>query len=151
MTEIRFLASPRPFEMPEEIDSYNNQSVFKEEWSGFNVYETDVFWYGIVQPIVTLPYLYEVSGIGNKYFWIYLEKYFAEGDIIELYEIPVQNWYESYVQRVLEKPESITINLGNYTYQNASGTYQLNPKKWVEELKHRTLLTEFGVTTIVKY
>ncbi|MFZ0443607.1 MAG: hypothetical protein WAM95_02940, partial [Bacillus sp. (in: firmicutes)] len=66
-------------------------------------------------------------------------------------EIPVQHWHEEYIQRVLENPEPITINIGSYTYQNQYGKYKLNPKKWVEELSHRTLLTERGVTTIVNY
>ena len=98
-----------------------------------------------------MPYNYEVGGLGNYYFFVYLEKYMEVGDVIELYEIPVQQWYEQYIERVLEHPEPITINVGRYTYQNQYGKYQLNSKKWVEELGHRTLATEYGVTTNLNY
>lgn len=150
MSSILFLASPRPFELPVEIESYNNRTIFEEPWCGFDISETDKYWVEIIKPIITLPYVYEVTGLGNQYFFVYLEKYFAEGYILELYEIPVQNWYNDSIQRALEYDETITIDLKNYVYQNHLGTFQLNRKNLVEDLEHRTLVTERGVTTIVK-
>lgn len=136
--------------MPKEIDDYNKNGIYEENMC-FSVRKTEKWWCDIVKPVFSMPYIYEVGGIGNHYFFVYLEKYMDIGDVIELYEIPDQNWYEKYIQRVLENPEPITINVGSYTYQHQYGTYQLNPKKWVEELSHRTFLTERGVTTIFKY
>ena len=136
--------------MPYEIEGYNNSSVYKTSLS-FSVHEADHWWYEVVKPVLSMPYIYEVGGIGNHYFFAYLEKYMELGDVIELYEIPVQHWYERYIKRVLENPDAITINVGSYTYENRYGKYQLNPKKWKEELSHRTLLTERGVTTILYY
>lgn len=85
MSSILFLASPRPFDLPVEIESYNNRTIFEEPWCGFDISETDKYWVEIIKPIITLPYVYEVTGLGNQYFFVYLEKYFAEGDILELY------------------------------------------------------------------
>ncbi|MFC7685021.1 hypothetical protein [Ureibacillus sp. GCM10028918] len=150
MSSIQFLASSKPFIMPREIEDYNNGGVY-ETGMCFSVYETVQEWREIVKPVLTMPYIYEVRGLGSYYFFLYLEKYMDVGDVIELYEIPVQNWYEKYIQTVLTKPEPITINVGNYTYQNQYGMYQLNPRSWLEELSHRTLLTEHGGTTIIKY
>lgn len=53
--------------------------------------------------------------------------------------------------RMLDHPEPIHINVGSLTYKNAFGTFKLNEKKWIDDLKHRTLVTDRGVTTIVKY
>lgn len=49
------------------------------------------------------------------------------------------------------KHKPIVINVGSFTYQDKYGTYQLNHKKWVEELSHKNFLTEYGVTKIIKY
>ncbi|OCA86909.1 MULTISPECIES: hypothetical protein [unclassified Bacillus (in: firmicutes)] len=149
MSRIQFLASSKPFIMPEEIENYHNNGIDELDMC-FSVYEADKWWCDIVKPVLSMPYIYEVGVLGNHFF-VYLEKYMDIGDVIELYEIPVQQWYEEYIQRVLEVPEPIMINVGSYTYQNQYGLFRLNPKKWVEELSHRTLLTERGVTTIVKY
>ncbi len=150
MSGIHFLASSKRFTMPDEIEDYNNGGIYECGMS-FSVYDTDEWWREIVEPVLSMPFIYEVGGIGNYYFFLYLEKYMEVGDVIELFEIPVQHHYEKYIQRVLHEPEAITINVGSYTYQNQYGTYQLNPKTWVEELSHRVLLTERGKTTILKY
>ena len=134
--------------MPKE---FNNISSVCELGRSFAVHEADQWWCEVVKPVLSMPYIYEVGGIGNHYFFIYLEKYMELDDVIELYEIPVQHWYEQYIERVLENPDPIIINVGSYTYENRYGKYQLNPKKWMEELSHRTLLTERGVTTILNY
>ncbi|MEH7126121.1 hypothetical protein V7127_23185 [Bacillus sp. JJ1773] len=150
MSGIQFLASSKPFKMPDEIQEYIDWRIY-ELGMEFSVHETDDYWYQIVQPVLTMPYIYEVSGIGNYYFFVYLEKYMEIGDIIELYEIPIQDRHDFYIKRVLEHPEPITINVGGFTYQNQYGTFQFNHKNWLDELKHRTLLTERGITTIVNY
>lgn len=150
MSGIHFLASSKPFKIPDEIETYNNNGVY-EPGMGFSVYETDQWWIEVVRPVLSMPYIYEVGGFGNHYFFVYLEKYMELGDIIEIYNIPTQNRYGKYIQRVLENPEPITINTGQYTYRNSYGEYQLDPKNWLEELRHRILLTERGITTIVKY
>ncbi len=150
MSRIQFLASSRPLNIPEEIAEYNDKDSYDSDMY-FSVHDTDEYWYDILKPIITMPYIYEAHGLDQPYFFVYLEKYMELGDVFELYEIPVQHWYEESIQRVLEKPEPILINIGQYTYQNQFGTYQLNAKKWAEELSHRTIVTEFGVTTIVKY
>lgn len=151
MSGIQFLASSKPFIMPDEIEEYNDCGIYDEHDLGFSVCEAEQWWCEIVKPVLSLPYIYEAGGIGNYYFYIYLEKYMEIGDVIELYEIPVQHWHESYIQRVLEKPEPIIINIGSRTYENQYGKFQLHHKKWLEELKHRTLLTEHGVTTIINF
>ena len=150
MSGIQFLASSKLFIMPDEIEDYYNGGIY-ELGMCFSVYETDAWWREIVGPVLSMPYIYEVGGIGNYYFFHYLKEYMEVGEVIELYEIPVQHQYEKYIESVLQNPEPIVINVGSCTYQNQYGTYQLNPKSWVEELSHRTLLTERGVTTIQKY
>ena len=52
---------------------------------------------------------------------------------------------------MIANPEYIFINVGRLTYQDQYGTYQLNKKNWIDELNHRTLISNSGVTTIVKY
>lgn len=59
------------------------------------------------------------------------------GDVIELYEIPAQQWYSHYIKRVLEHPEPISINVGSFAYRNQYGVFQFNHKSWLDELKHR--------------
>ena len=48
------------------------------------------------------------------------------GDVIELYGIPVQHWHAKYIQRVIENPLSILINIGSYTYENQYGKFRLH-------------------------
>ncbi|MGP9043234.1 hypothetical protein [Cytobacillus kochii] len=154
MSAITFLASSKPFIIPDEIQEYNNRTVFErmEDWMSLWVSEVDTYGWGeFVEGLFTLPYIYEISGADNELFLLYLEKYMEEGDVLELLHIPNQHAFEYYQRRLMEDPEPIVINVGSLTYQNKSGTYQLNPKKWVEELSHKNFLTEYGVTTIVKY
>lgn len=157
MSGITFLASSKPFIIPEEIQEYNNQTIFEkiEDCVSLRVYEVETFewgeWGELVEELFTMPYIYEISGANNKLFLLYLEKHMEEGDVLELIDIPNQHAFEYYKRRLLEDPEPIIINVGSFTYQNKSGKYQLNPKKWVEELSHKNYLTQYGVTTIVKY
>lgn len=66
------------------------------------------------------------------------------GDVLELLHIPNQHDFKIYQQRLMGNPEPIVINVGSLTYQDIYGTYQLNPKKWVEELSlsYKNYLTE---------
>ncbi|MBP3953081.1 hypothetical protein [Bacillus suaedae] len=148
MSEIQFLATTKPFSIPKNIE---NNSVFFGKGSSFYVWDLDPYWIEIVQPILTLSYLYEASGLGNKDFWTYIDKYMEVGDVLELYRIPVQQWYHAPIRNVLENPMHITINIGSRTYQYEHGKIKLNEKRWLEELSHRTLVTEHGVTTILNY
>ena len=155
MSEITFLASSKPFILPDEIEEYNNRTFFESE-EDFKMRlwvseEGANGWNELVGGLFTLPYLYEIYGADNQLFLLYLEKYMEEGEVLELLHFPNQNDYEYYQRRLMEDPEPIVINVGSLTYQNKNGTYQLNPKKWVEELSHKNYLTEFGVTTIIKY
>lgn len=98
-----------------------------------------------------MPYIYEARGLGNKDFWTYLDKHMEVGDVLEFYTIPVQQWYQESIRNVIENPKQITINIRSLTYENEYGIIKLDEKKWLEELKHRTLVTEYGITTILRY
>ena len=150
MSAIHFLASSKALIFPEETDGHHIDGIYDTD-TEFSVMETDKEWQEIVQQIFSMPYIYETSGLGSPCFLIYLDKYMDIGDVMELYTMPVQHWHEEYIGRVLEKPEPISVNVGRYTYENKYGLFRLNPKKWQEELSHRTLVTDRGVTTIVKY
>lgn len=154
MSEITFLASSKPFIIPDEIEDYYNHTVFNrmEDFVGLWVNEVDALGWGeYVEGLFTMPYIYEITGAGTKLFLLYLEKYMETGDVLELLYIPNQNDFEYYQKRLVEVPEPIFINIERLTYQDQYGTYQLKPKKWAEELGHKNYLTEFGVATIVKY
>lgn len=149
LSEIQFLASSKHFIIPKEIDE-NGSTIFENGLS-FGVHTLDEYWVKIVQPIFTMPYLYEARGLGNRDFWIYLDKYMELGDVLELYTIPVQHWYKDSLRKLRGNPNHITINIGNYTYENEYGLFKLTEKSWLEELKHRTLVTEFGITKVLYY
>ncbi len=153
MTEISFIASSKIFKIPDEINEYNNRRVFEraEDFMEFNVKEIDEYWGNEVQCLFSLPYIYEVVGLGNPLFLKYLEKYLEIGDVLEIYHVPNQHALLQYKLAMLEKPEPIEVNVGNYTYRDLYGVYQLNPKKWVDELSHRNYFTQRGITTIVNY
>ncbi|MFA9560328.1 hypothetical protein ACERII_23705 [Evansella sp. AB-rgal1] len=148
LSEIQFLASTKPFIIPKEIGE--NIGLFENGLSFF-VTDLDTYWIKIAQQIMRMPYLYEARGLGNKDFWTYIEKYMEVGDVLELYRIPVQQWYQEAIRNVLENPKHITINIGSRTYQNEYGLIKLKEKIWLEELSHRTLVTEYGVTTMINY
>ncbi len=149
MSEIQFLASTKPFIIPKEMEE--NNGGFFENGLSFSVYDLDPYWIKIAQQILTLPYLYEARGLGNKDFWTYIDKYMEVGDVLELYTIPVQQWYQESIRNVLENPKHIKINIGRRTYHYELGIMKLNEKNWLEELSHRILVTEYGVTTIENY
>lgn len=126
MSEIQFLASTKPFNIPKEIEE--NNGGFFENGLSFFVLDLDSYWTKIVQEILTLPYLYEARGLGNKDFWTYIDKYMEVGDVLELYRIPVQQWYQESIRNVLENPKHIKINIGSRTYQYEYGIMKLNEK-----------------------
>lgn len=153
MSEITFLASSKPFQIPAEIEEYNNRTVFKREEDPiyFSVQKIDDYWKDKINGLFSMPYVYEAKGVGNKLFLTYLEKYMELGDVLEIYQVPNQHAFQDYKQAIEEHHERIEVNIGSYTFQNIYGKYQLNPKKWLEELSHRTYLTPYGVTKFINY
>ncbi|MBD8025299.1 hypothetical protein H9636_01385 [Ureibacillus sp. Re31] len=153
MTEITFLASSKPFKIPEEIEENNNITVFEREEDVlfFSVQEIDNEWKNSVEGLFSLPYIYEAYGVGNHLFLTYLAKYMEVGDVIEIYNVPSQSDFDQYRRDMEERPEPIEVNVERYTYRNVYGLFQLNPKKWLEELSHRNYISHHGVTTFVKY
>lgn len=153
MTEITFLAASKPFKIPEEIQEYNQRTVFEteEDFMFFTVHEAVDGWLQEIHGLFSLPYIYESEGVGNRLFLTYLEKYMEIGDVLEVYSVPNQHAFLRYKEKMQTKPEPIEVNTGSYTYQDSSGLYQLNPKKWIEELSHRNYITHYGVTAFVKY
>ena len=73
------------------------------------------------------------------------------GDVLEIISVPNQAFVYDHVQKILENPEPIKINVGSLTYENDLGCFQLNKKDWIDDLRHRILYTDRGITTIVKY
>ncbi|MEH7483418.1 hypothetical protein V7157_20610 [Neobacillus drentensis] len=76
MTQITFLASSKPFEIPDEIEEYNNRTVFEREEDVifFSVQEVDDYWKKKIEGLFSLPYVYEVNGVGNRLFLTYIGK-----------------------------------------------------------------------------
>lgn len=153
MSSIAFLASLRPFAIPQEIQDKQNQINFKteEEFLSFSVQLLDDYWLEETEGLFTLPYLYEASGLEDADFLRYLEKYMETGDVLELYSVPNQHGFSKYKQKLLERPEPIHINVGGHTYRDLFGLYQLTHDNWVTELSHRLYLSEHSITTFVKY
>lgn len=153
MTQITFLASSRPFEIPDEIEEYNNRKVFESEEDAiyFSVQDLDNYWIKEIKGLFSLPYVYEAFGVGNRLFLTYIKKYMELGDLLEIYHVPNQHALEKYIHRMQENPEPIEVNVGSHTYRNIYGLYQLDSKKWSEELSHRNYISHHGITTFVKY
>ncbi len=153
MTQITFLASSKPFQLPDEIKEYNNRKVFEREEEAifFSVQEVDNYWKEKINGLFSMPYIYEAQGVGNGLFLTYIEKYMELGDVLEIYQVPNQHAFEEYKQKMKDNPEPIEVNLCSYTYLTIYGLYQLTPKKWLEELSHKNYLTSYGVTTFVNY
>lgn len=130
MTEITFLASSKPFQIPGEIEEYNNRRVFdrEEEAIFFSVYEVDDYWKDEINGLFSMPYIYEAQGVGNKLFLTYIEKYMEVGDVLEIYHVPNQHAFKKYKQRMEEHPERIEINVGSYTYRTHYGLSHLKLK-----------------------
>jgi hypothetical protein len=153
MTQITFIASSRRFKIPDDIEEYNNRSVYEKEEDAisFTVHKVDDYWKKKLIGLFSMPYIYEAHGVGNKLFLSYIEKYMEVGDVFEIYHVRSQNQFDEFRSRMEEAPEPIEINVGSYTYRDIYGTYQFNSKKWVEELSHRNYISHHGITTFVKY
>ena len=104
-----------------------------------------------INELFSMPYIYEAYGVGNRLFLMYIEKYMEIGDVLEIYRVPNQHALEIYIRKMKEHPEPIEVNVGSYSYRTIYSTYQLDFKKWLEELSHKNYPTDFGVTTFVKY
>lgn len=153
MSEITFLASSKPFKMPDEIKEHNNRTAYtsEEEATFFTFQELHPLWVKEIEGLFSMPYLYEAAGLESPLFLTYLEKHMETGDVLEIYNVPNQHALEKYIQRMQETPQPIHINVGSFTYRDVHGQYQLNPKNWVEELSRKNYITQLGLTTIVKY
>lgn len=108
MSAIIFLASSKPFIIPDEIQSYNNRTVFEsmEDFISLRVSGVDG-WGDMVKGIFTMPYIYEISGAANRLFLLYLEKYMGEGDVLELVHFPNQHDFAYYQTRLIDDLEPV--------------------------------------------
>lgn len=61
MTQITFLASSKPFQIPDEIEEYNNRKVFEHEEDAiyFSVQKVDDYWKDKINRLFSMPYIYE--------------------------------------------------------------------------------------------
>ncbi|WP_163103058.1 hypothetical protein [Peribacillus alkalitolerans] len=112
MTEITFLASSKPFEIPDEIEEYNKRTVFEseEDFIFFTVQEADDYWKKEIEGLFSLPYVYEVNGVGNRLFLKYIEKYMELGDVLEIYHVP--NQVERNLDKELNNLQDLTKIMG---------------------------------------
>ncbi|MFC7372591.1 hypothetical protein ACFQPF_13015 [Fictibacillus iocasae] len=153
MTQITFLASSKPFTIPDEIDAFNRKTVFEKEEDAvyLSIHSVDEYWREKISGLFSMPYIYEAFGIESDLFLVYMEKYMELGDVLEIYQVPNQHDLERCIQSMKEHPEPVEINAARHTYQTVNGQHSLNPKKWIDELRHRNYLTPRGLTTVVKY
>lgn len=58
MTEITFLASSKPFEIPDELADYNNRTIFEREEDVISFYVKEIgdYWEKEVEGLFSLPY-----------------------------------------------------------------------------------------------
>jgi hypothetical protein len=96
----------------------------------------------------TLPYVYELGGEDIE-FINFLDSIMEIGDVVELYIF--EEGRQGYPLSNNFPEESRTINLLKKTYIDQFGEYQLDLKKWKEELSRRTIASKRSVTTFVKY
>lgn len=133
MTSYTFLASSKKIQLPDEFAADHDAQMLR--------------------PIITLPYLYSyVSDISNyDDFLLYVVKSMEVGDVLEVVSIHSINHIENSVAKIVRDPKPITINVGSLTYKNVHGEFRLDEKNWIDDLRHRTIVSDYGVTTIVKY
>lgn len=153
MSGFTAMASSKEIILPNEIQEYNNKRIYDIPNKEFILSKLDEWEEEGVRQAFTMPYIYNIGGVmgGDDYFWVYIEKYMEIGDVLEIISVPNQAYVYEHVNKILDNPEPIKINVGSLTYENFLGCFQLNKKNWIEDLKHRTLYTERGITTIVKY
>lgn len=145
------IASSKEIILPNEIQDYNDRRIFDIPNKAFSISRLHEWEEEGVKQAFTMPYIYDTDGVGDEYFWVYIEKYMEIGDILEIISVPNQAYVYEHARKILDNNERILINVGNRTYESFFGCIQLNKKDWVEDLKYRTLYTDRGITTIVKY
>ncbi|WP_240378187.1 hypothetical protein [Bacillus piscicola] len=133
MTAHYFIATLKP--IPEYHTSENNYAFINGE-----AYKESL-------PF-TLPYVYELGGEDIE-FITFLDSFMEIGDVVELYIF--EEGRLGYLLSHNYPKESRTINLLKKTYKDEYGEYQLDSKKWKEELSRRTIASKRSVTTFVKY
>ena len=145
------IASSKEIVLPSEIQEYNDNRIFDVPNKAFSLSQLDEWEEEGIKPAFAMPYIYHAGGVGNEHFWLYIEKYMEIGDTLEIMSVPNQRHMYEHVQKILKDPQTIRINVGSLTYENYMGCFQLRKKDWLDDLKHRTLYTNRGITTIVKY
>lgn len=113
--------------------------------------QLEEYYYDKVKHLFTMPYLYESEGGFGDYFYDYLQNRMELGDTIELFEILDPEKDDELLKGIHLFPYAIQINIHDLTYQNEYGTFLLNKKNWVEDLKHRPLIVPDGITVIRNY
>ena len=151
MSGLIAMASSKEIIMPSEIQEYNDAGIFDIPNKAFSLSTLDEWEEEGLKQAFTMPYIYDAGGVGDEYFWVYIKKYMEIGDVLEIISVPNQAYVYEHVQKILENPELIKVNVGSLTYENDLGCFQLNKKDWIDDLKHRVLYTDRGITTIVKY
>ncbi|KOP81375.1 hypothetical protein ACFFHH_12060 [Cytobacillus solani] len=96
----------------------------------------------------SFPYIYEL-GRDDIEFITFLDSIMEIGDVVELYIF--EEGRKGYPLSHNYPEEARTINLLKKTYKNQYGEYQLDSKKWIEELSRRTIASKRSVITFVKY
>ncbi|MFG6494791.1 hypothetical protein P8610_05495 [Fictibacillus sp. UD] len=95
----------------------------------------------------TLPYVYEYGGETIE-FITFLDSFMELGDVVEQY---IFEEGRNGIPLSYNFPEKArTVNILKKTYKDQYGEYQLNSKKWKEELVRRTIASKRSVTTFVK-
>lgn len=132
MTSHYFIATMRP--IPEFHEGDNNYAFLSEEA------------YKEVLPF-TLPYVYELGG-DDRELIIFLDDFMQLGDVVEHYIYEEGRNGITLSENFPE--EARTINLLKKTYKDQYGEYQLDPKRWKEDLASRTIASKRSVTTFMK-
>lgn len=144
-TSIELLASSKPIVEEEQL----KKGYLIQYDLGFE--QLGNYYYEKVKHLFTMPYVYSISGLYTDAFYHYLQHHMELGDSLEILEIPDPEKLDNLLKAIHQNPLAIQINLAELTYQNQYGTFSLHKKHWVDELKHRALMTLDGITLIRKY
>lgn len=144
-TSIELLASSKPIVEEEQL----KKGYLVQYDLGFEQLEN--YYYEKVKHLFMMPYVYSVHGLYTDAFYNYLQNHMELGDSLEIFEIPDPEKLDNLLKTIHKTPFAIQINLIELTYQNQYGTFSLHKKNWVDELKHRALMTLDGITLIRKY
>ena len=99
------IASSKEIVLPREIQEYYDKRIFEIPNKAFSLSQLHVWEEEGVKPAFTMPYIYNVGGIGDEHFWLYIEKYMEIGDILEIISVPNQRYVYEHVKKILENPE----------------------------------------------